>query len=347
MRVITVSTNEAGQRLDKLLAKYLDQAPKSFLYKMLRKKNITLNGKKADGSEKTVCGDEVRLFLSEETIEGFQTARTEKQAGSPQMLNGIVYEDAHLLIVNKPAGELSQKARKEDVSMNERIVAYLTAQQRREDSFTPGICNRLDRNTSGLLVAGKTLAGLQTMAELLRTRSLRKYYLCIVQGEVRKPQRVSGYLKKDETCNRVTICKDRREGEERIETAYTPLCRQDGKTLLAVHLITGKTHQIRAHLADCGFPILGDSKYADTEKIREARERYHVEHQLLHAYLLVFPELSGTLSQISGKTIAAEPPRQFVRVADQIFGREVWNDAVMEFKGSAWLRSGGAHQPDE
>lgn len=347
MRVITVSPNEAGQRLDKLLAKYLDQAPKSFLYKMLRKKNITLNGRKADGSEKTVCGDEVRLFLSEETIEGFHTAKTEKLESSPQVLNGIVYEDEHLLIVNKPAGELSQKARKEDVSMNERIVAYLAAQRGREDSFTPGICNRLDRNTSGLLIAGKTLAGLQTMAELLRTRSLRKYYLCIVQGDVRKPQKIRGYLKKDETSNRVTISQDQREGDEWIETEYAPLCRRDKKTLLAVHLITGKTHQIRAHLADCGFPILGDSKYADTGKIREARERYHTEHQLLHAYLLVFPALSGILSQVSEKTVIAEPPRQFVRVADQIFGREVWNDAVMEFKRSAWLRTGGAHQSDE
>lgn len=347
MRVITVSPNEAGQRLDKLLAKYLDQAPKGFLYKMLRKKNITLNGRKADGSEKTVCGDEIKLFLSEETIEGFHTSRTEKRENKPVVLNGIVYEDEHLLIVNKPAGELSQKAKKEDVSMNEKIVAYLLNQSGREDSFTPGICNRLDRNTSGLLIAGKTLAGLQAMAELLRTRSLRKYYLCIVLGDVAKPQRISGYLKKEETSNRVTVSQSRREGDERIETEYVPLCRTGGKTLLAVRLITGKTHQIRAHLASCGFPILGDSKYGSPEGIREARERCHTEHQLLHAYLLVFPELSGTLSKVSEKTVIAEPPRQFVRVADQIFGREVWNDAVMEFKRSAWLRAGGAHQSDE
>ncbi|MBP3577828.1 MAG: RluA family pseudouridine synthase, partial [Lachnospiraceae bacterium] len=219
MKSFLVSQNEAGQRLDKLLSKYMDTAPKSFFYKMLRKKNITLNGKKAEGSEKVTEGDEIRLFLSDETIECFQSGKkspggqsksagTEKDAVLQQIPllkeNEIVFEGKHLLIVNKPAGELSQKAKKEDISINERIVEYLKVTQKIGlDSFTPGVCNRLDRNTTGLVLAGKSLAGLQETAELLKQRTLHKYYLCIVAGKADKPRHLTGYLKKNTETNTV------------------------------------------------------------------------------------------------------------------------------------------------
>ena len=232
MKSFLVSQNEAGQRLDKLLSKYMDTAPKSFFYKMLRKKNITLNGKKAEGSEKVAEGDEIRLFLSDETIEGFQS---EKKKESAPLLkkHEIVFEGNHLLIVNKPVGELSQKAKKEDISMNERIVEYLKVTQKIGlDSFTPGVCNRLDRNTTGLLMAGKSLAGLQETAALLKQRGLHKYYLCIAEGKAEKTTYLSGYLKKEESTNTVQVVSEEafeRQGlnpkeYDRIETELIPLC---------------------------------------------------------------------------------------------------------------------------
>lgn len=351
MRVITVSSNEAGQRFDKLLAKYLDKAPKSFLYKMLRKKNILLNGKKAEGSEKVALGDEITLFLSEETILGFRTEK-EVPAGGGQKesdrLSGIVYEDEHILIVDKPAGELSQKAEKDGSSMNERIVAYLLEKYGiGKDSFTPGVCNRLDRNTSGLLIAGKSLAGLQQMAELLKQKRLQKYYLCIVCGETLETRRLRGYMKKDEEENKVRIFKNpplpehvlstEASGGQAgqyavVETEYSPLCVANGCSLLAVRLITGKTHQIRAHLASIGLPLLGDAKYGSAEENRFAREEFQVRYQMLHAFLLRFPKTEGALSGLSEQTITTPPPRLFAHTADRLFEKEKWEHAVMEFE---------------
>lgn len=373
MRVILVSPNEAGQRFDKLLAKYLDKAPKSFLYKMLRKKNILLNGKKAEGSEKVVLGDEIKLFLSEETIAGFRTKEemgsaegkkdTEAPCTEDSMLSGIVYEDEHILIVDKPVGELSQKAEKGDSSMNERIVAYLAGKYGiGNDSFTPGVCNRLDRNTSGLLIAGKSLAGLQQMAELLKQKKLQKYYLCIVCGETKETKHLRGYIKKDAAENKVQILETlplsekvssmRASGRETeqyaiVETEYSPLCAANGCSLLAVQLITGKTHQIRAHLASVGLPLLGDTKYGNPEENRFAREKFQVKYQLLHAFLLRFPKAEGALLGLSEQTITTPPPRLFVRTADRLFGKEKWEHAIMEFERVKRLGIRGAAQPDQ
>ena len=214
MQKLKVASNEAGQRLDKLLSKYLSQAGKGFLYKMMRKKNITLNGKKCDGSERVEEGDEISLFLADETIEKFSAPLPELAAlGKEKDRNSgkagkngengnrkkkqelsIVYEDKNVLIVNKPSGMLSQKAKEGDVSLNEHILNYLidsghlpVSQLR---TFRPSICNRLDRNTSGLVVAGTSLAGLQIMNGVLKDRSIHKYYQCIVKGKIDKPQMI-------------------------------------------------------------------------------------------------------------------------------------------------------------
>lgn len=371
MKSFLVSQNEAGQRLDKLLSKYMDTAPKSFFYKMLRKKNITLNGKKAEGSEKVAEGDEIRLFLSDETIEGFQSEkrkenREQNKADVPKQEipllkdHEIVFEGKHLLIANKPAGELSQKAKKEDISINERIVEYLKVTQKIGlDSFTPGVCNRLDRNTTGLILAGKSLAGLQETAELLKQRTLHKYYLCIVAGKADKPRHLTGYLKKEEATNTVTVFSVEEfkkknlnpKDYDRIETELIPLCTNGGSTLLAIQLITGKTHQIRAHMASIGLPLLGDTKYGveaekgknstEVERLNSINRALHLRYQLLHAYLLQFPKLSGALSEVSEKIITVEPPAKFARVAEELFGKEEWKHAIMEFQRSERFRTGG------
>ncbi|MCI8957597.1 MAG: RluA family pseudouridine synthase [Lachnospiraceae bacterium] len=322
MKSIIVNQNEAGQRLDKLLGKYLNLAGKGFLYKMLRKKNITLNGKKCTGSEKLTQGDEIRLFLSDETIEKFSQVTVQKVK---QVKLAIVYEDAHVLLVNKPSGMLSQKARDTDESLVEYVTGYLldTGALTREDlrSFRPSVCNRLDRNTSGLVAAGKSLAGLQILSEMFRDRSLHKYYLCVAAGTVDKARTIDGYLKKDARTNQVTIHKSPAADSSRIQTEYEPLCSRDGFTLLKVTLITGRTHQIRAHLAFEGHPVAGDYKYGDPAVNEQVKRLYGVRSQMLHSWKLVFPQMPEPLGYLGGRSFQAPVPEEFRRMFPETDGQ--------------------------
>lgn len=312
MKSIIVNQNEAGQRLDKFLGKYLNLAGKGFLYKMLRKKNITLNGKKCDGSEKLTPGDEVKLFLSEETIGKFSEVKVQ-QVKKTRL--SIVYEDEHIVLVNKPSGMLSQKARDTDESLVEYLIDYLldSGQLSREDlrSFRPSVCNRLDRNTSGLVAAGKSLAGLQQLSAMFKDRSLHKYYLCAVSGEVREKQVIDGYLKKDERTNQVKIFRQQVEDSLPIRTEYEPLACRQGFTLLKVTLITGRTHQIRAHLASIGHPIAGDYKYGNPKINEQVKAEYGVRSQMLHSWKLVFPDMDEPLRYLSRKSFTARAPQEF------------------------------------
>lgn len=348
MKEIIISECDSGQRLDKLLGRYLQEAPKSFLYKMLRKKNIVLNGKKAQGNEILQPGDAVKLFFSDETYQKFggvpicEAPRREAQMPglcpelpetgtlysaaprfAPELLPGvrppeILYEDAHILLFDKPAGILSQKASLRDVSLIEYLNAYLleSGQMTQEQCLTvrPAICNRLDRNTTGIVVAGKSLAGLQTMNRLLKDRSLRKFYRCIVCGEMQEGSRLKGWLAKDGRTNKVTVSSTPARDAKPIETEYRVLACANGLTLLEVHLITGRSHQIRAHLASVGYPILGDSKYGDFARNQAYRRTHGVSCQLLHAYRLEFPQLEGSLSYLSGRRFCAPMPELYGRL---------------------------------
>lgn len=346
MREVIISEREEGQRLDRYLEKYMPDAPKSFFYKMMRKKNIVLNGKKVSGSERIQTGDQIKLFLADETIEGFRSGKKAQEVdlGAQQMpqakrlekgarqmpqakrpTNGarqmslakrlekgarqgkielqqghydrnlpplqIVYEDAQFLVVNKPVGVLSQKADRNDRSIVEQITDYL-ADNAADDTFRPGICNRLDRNTSGLIVAGKTVRALQDMNKRFKERTICKYYLCVVHGSVLKKQYLKGYLEKDSRTNKVTVRQQPGPNSVPIATEYLPL--QQGMyqgesfTLLQVHLITGKSHQIRAHLASIGHPLVGDVKYSTKRASAFDREQLHQRVQLLHAWQLIF-----------------------------------------------------------
>lgn len=330
MRELEINANEAGQRFDKYLKKYLKEAPDSFLYKMLRKKNIVLNGKKADGREKLAAGDRVKLFLSEETVEKFSGGAPLKKvsAGLSQeelcrrIAPDILYEDSHVLLVNKPSGVLSQKAASGDISMVEYVTSYLLENGQLAEgelrTFRPSVCNRLDRNTSGIIAAGKSLAGLQALSELFRERGMGKYYLCIVRGELEETAYIRGFLKRDMKAHKVRVSEEK-EGEDwqPIETEYIPLARSSRMTLLKVHLITGRTHQIRAHLASEGHPVLGDYKYGDRGFNEAFRKKYAVKDQLLHAYELRMPELGGALLGLSEKNITAPVPALFWKIIEE------------------------------
>lgn len=319
MQTLIVTPNEAGQRLDKLLAKYMNQAGKGFLYKMMRKKNITLNGKKCDGSERLGEGDEIRLFLADETIAKFTGGGAAKPISGYYPKPDIIYEDSHILVVNKPAGLLSQKAREDDTSLNEAILNYLIDSGRMPveqlRTFRPSICNRLDRNTSGLVVAGKSLAGLQVMNGVFKDRSLHKYYQCLVNGQVKEKKLIAGFLRKDEAANTVTVYPLEVEDSVPIMTEYLPLAGNGTHTLLQVTLITGRSHQIRAHLASIGHPIVGDYKYGRQDMNDAMKKKYGVRSQLLHSWKLVMPDkLPEPLDYLSGKEMLAGLPDQFARV---------------------------------
>lgn len=316
MKEFQIRDNEAGQRFDKYLSKLLRNAPKSFFYKMLRKKNITLNGKKATGNEKLEAGDQVKLFLSDETFDKF--SQQDKATRAVTTLD-VLYEDADVLLINKPAGMLSQPDDTKEPSMVEYVIGYLLekGELTEEDlwTFRPSVCNRLDKNTSGIIAAGKSLVGLQELSELFHDRTVHKEYLCIVKGVLHEKKHIKGYLYKDTKQNKVAIYKQKQKEAQPIETVYEPLEDNGEVTLLKVGLITGRTHQIRAHLASEGHPLAGDTKYGQDAFNRRYREKYQLKHQLLHAFRLSFPDgMEGRLSDLSGKCFRAPLPAQFERI---------------------------------
>jgi 23S rRNA pseudouridine955/2504/2580 synthase len=319
MKSFTINENEAGQRLDKYLRKLLPDAPGSFIYKMLRKKNIVLNDGKAAGSEQLRPGDQVTLYLSDETFDGFRgsaeaTIRELKQV--PAQPLPVIYESEDVLVLNKPAGMLSQKAKESDVSANEHMIAYLletgAVTERDLRTFRPSICNRLDRNTSGLLLAGKTLRGLQRLSAELKSRSMDKYYRCLVVGDIPEKQLQKGYLLKDERENAVSIFQNGAPNRQYIETEYNPVERFGDYTLLEVHLITGRSHQIRAHLASLGHPLVGDPKYGDVRQNRLFEKKAGINRQLLHAYRVRFSD---------GREVWADLPGDFQAALDDLRSR--------------------------
>lgn len=331
MQEFIIKSNEAGQRLDKFLHKYLKEAPNSFLYKMLRKKNITLNKKKADGKEILNEGDCICFFFSEETFLKFRgqehlqdsfaknknhTSYAEYETAY-QKIKGveIIFENEHVAFLNKPTGILSQKSNQNDFSLNEWWIGYLlhegSIQRKQLETFKPSICNRLDRNTSGMVVCGKSLIGTQTMNRLLKERSLKKYYRTFVKGKVSKEAYCKGFLKKDESQNQVFFqpyLSQKDSGFVAIETAYRPISYLDGCTYLEVELITGKTHQIRAHLAALGHPILGDTKYGDGKWNQKYASLLKGEKQLLHSYRMEMPLLEAPLEELSHQVFLAKEP---------------------------------------
>ncbi len=315
MKEFIIQKNEENQRFDKYLKKLLPNASTSFLYKMMRKKNIVINKKKVEGNEKLKAGDVVSIFLSDETFDKFHVNLEElkKEYDALKSLNlkglKVVYEDDEMIVADKPYNMLSQKASVKDLSANEYLLGYMINKGELSfeefQTFKPSVVNRLDRNTTGLLLFGKTLNALQQLGEGIRKRSIEKYYRTIVAGELKDELELKGYLLKDEKTNKVSFHKEHVEGSDYIETGVKPLVSKNGLTLVEIHLITGKTHQIRLHLSTIGHPILGDMKYGDEKINKKYYENYKVNHQLLHAYRLEFPD---------GKVIVAEPPSVFEKL---------------------------------
>ncbi len=322
MKEFIIRQTEAGQRLDKFLCRCLPEAGQSFLYKMLRKKNIVLNDGKAQGRELLTEGDRVKLYFSDETFLKF--AKVSQPQCPPLEARMILYEDDQVILLNKPAGMLSQKASPSDRSLTEYLTAYLNQEGIGSHEgvrvFQPGLCNRLDRNTSGLVLAGKNLAAVRDLSRMLKDRSLGKYYLCLVKGSLREEGHLLAYLTKDSAHKRVRVSARPSSESSPIETSYQPLAYDRDSTLLRVHLITGKTHQIRSHLAFLGHPLAGDPKYGDPAYNRRCQKELGLERQFLHAWQLVFPSGEGrtkSLENLSGRTFTAPLPMDLKRALEK------------------------------
>ena len=337
MKEYRIGPQDEGIRLDKQLNKILDSAGTGFIYKMLRKKNITLNDKKALGSEHLKSGDIIKIFLADETFDKFSSGDKagklddikDAPGGDLSINDRIIYEDDDILIFDKPAGLLSQKAGAGDISVNELCLKYLKDKGEITNEslklFKPSVCNRLDRNTSGLIIFAKTYKVAALFSSALKERTIHKFYLCIVKGRLDEEGRAAAYLKKDEKSNMVRLFDKPVDGASAIETVYRPLAATDGYTLLEVELITGKSHQIKAQMAHLGHPLIGDYKYGDRHLNDELKERFGTCSQALHAYKLVIPGDTDTdLSAYSG-TYTAPPPKDMEELIKGLLDFDIRN----------------------
>lgn len=302
---VTVTKNDAGQRLDKFLTKTYRNLPMSLLYKAIRKKDIRLNGKRCEAADRLKEGDQIYLFLPDDALE-IAPPTYEFMHASRQL--DIVYEDEHVLLLNKKAGLLVHPDNHEYAdTLIFRVQRYLYEKGEYnpadEQSFAPALVNRIDRNTSGIVIAAKTAVALRVLNQKLKEREIEKYYLCIVHGKMPKAEdTLEAYLEKNESQNRVYISDTQKQGARTIRTRYKVLEERGDLSLLEIHLLTGRTHQIRAHLASIGHPLLGDGKYG-TNALNKGTG---FNKQALCSYRLEFAFTSDAeeLNYLNGKEFA-------------------------------------------
>ena len=303
---ITVSRNDAGQRLDKFLTKTYKALPMAMLYKAIRKKDVRLNGKRCEAADRLNEGDVIGLFLPDDVLT--QALPTYEFMHASKTLD-IVYEDEHILLLNKKVGLLVHPDDREfRDTLIFRVQRYLYEKgeyDAAENSFAPALVNRIDRNTAGIVIAAKSAAALRILNDKLKNREIQKYYQCIVHGRMPKHEdTLEGYLEKNEAQNRVYVSDKAKTGARTIRTRYKVLGERDGFSLLEIHLLTGRTHQIRAHLASIGHPLLGDGKYG-TNALNKGTG---FDKQALCSYRLKFDFTSPAdeLDYLNGKEFALE-----------------------------------------
>ena len=304
MKQLTIGKNDAGQRLDKFLQKNLPNLPQSLLYKYIRKKRIKVNGKRAEISTRLSVGDVLDLYINDEFFEKPEPTYDFLHAGTNLH---ILYEDEKVLVLDKPVGLLAHPDDREYVdTLIGRVKRYLYEKGEydpdAEQSFTPALVNRIDRNTGGIVLAAKTAEALRVLNQKMKDREIHKFYLCAVHGTP-NPEKglLKGYLWKDEKKNRVYVYKDYRPGAKTIETKYRVLKSAENMALVEVELLTGRTHQIRAHFASIGCPLVGDGKYGNNQNNRKQGGR---RKQFLYSYKTVFDFTTdaGALESLNGMT---------------------------------------------
>lgn len=307
MKEITITKNDAGQRLDRFLAKSVPLLPASLAQKYIRLKRIKLDGKRAERDTRLCEGNVLQLYVNDEF---FDTPRPENAyltVTAPKL--NVVYEDEHLILVDKKPGVAvhPHDGAEYGKTLIDHIQAYLYAKgewkPRDEHAFAPALCNRIDRNTGGIVIAAKTAEALRVLNQKIKDRELEKKYLCVVHG-IPKPRegRLEGYIFKDAKQNRVYVTPKPQPGAKTAVTLYRTLESRDGLSLVECELITGRTHQIRAMMAAAGTPLLGDGKYGKLDK------RFDRKYQALYSYKLkfAFTTDAGALAYLDGRTFTVD-----------------------------------------
>lgn len=289
MRTIDIKKNDSGQRLDKFLLKRFKTMPKSLMHKYIRTKYIKLNGKKTTPEVFLNEGDVLTLYIKDEF---FEDNKKEYEFMKASKKIELVYEDENILLIDKKPGVIVHQDKKYDADcMVHRVLRYLYEKgeydPESDKAFSPALCNRIDRNTGGIIIGAKNAMALRTINEKIRTREIRKFYLCVVKGNPKKKSdTLKDYLTKNEKKNTVRVSKNKTDNSKEIITKYKVLSydKERNLSLCEVELLTGRTHQIRAHMAYIGHPLLGDEKYGD----KSLNKRFHQNHQLLCSYKLMF-----------------------------------------------------------
>ncbi|MCD8143747.1 MAG: RluA family pseudouridine synthase [Oscillospiraceae bacterium] len=303
MKEFTIGKNDAGQRLDRWLGKTLPLLPAPLAQKYIRLKRVKVNGKRSDKSYRLQEGDLLQLYINDEFFDQPTPENAFLKLFKPHL--DILYEDENILLVNKRPGVVVHADETEKVNtLINHIQAYLYQKKEwspyAEHSFAPALCNRIDRNTGGIVIAAKTAEALRVMNQKIRDRELVKLYLCVVLGRLNPPSgRLEGYLFKDEVKKQVYVRKTPCPGAKTAVTEYRTLATKNGLSLVECDLITGRTHQIRAQMAAAGHPLLGDGKYGNGQK----NKQYHRTYQALYSYKLrfAFTTDAGGLEYLNGR----------------------------------------------
>lgn len=308
MKELTVRRNDAGQRLDRFVGKAVPLLPETLLQKYIRIKRIKLNGKGTKRDTRLSEGDVLSLYINDEFFEKPREENAYLKVGKPRI--NIVYEDENILLADKKPGVLCHSAGAWDYNtLIANIQAYLAQKgewdPKGENSFAPALCNRIDRNTGGIVIAAKNAEALRILNDKIRDREIEKYYLCAVQGRPKKPTgRLEDYLFKDAVKNQVYVKQRSEPGAKTAVTEYRLICSSGGLSLIECRLLTGRTHQIRAQMANAGMPLLGDGKYGS----ERFNKKYGEKGQALCSYRLefAFPTDAGILNYLRGKSFSVE-----------------------------------------
>lgn len=318
MKELLIRANDAGQRLDRFVGKSVPLLPESLLQKYIRLKRIKLNGKGAKRDTRLNEGDVLQLYINDEFFEKPREDNAWLKVGTPRL--NIVYEDDNILLLDKKPGVLCHSAGVWDYNtLIANVQAYMAQKgqwrPREENSFAPALCNRIDRNTGGIVIAAKNAEALRILNDKIRDREIEKYYLCAVQGKPRPPQgRLENYLFKDAQKNQVFIKGKPEPGAKTAVTEYRTLMSRGALSLVECRLLTGRTHQIRAQMSHAGWPLLGDGKYG-SERFNKVFEE---KGQALYSYRLVFkfPTDAGILEYLRGREFRVDR----VEFAEKYFG---------------------------
>ena len=319
MKRIEIGANEAGQRLDKFLRKLLKDVPLSAIFKAMRKGDIRVNGKKQKENYALQVNDVVEIRY-------IQTTKQKKEPNFIKVNSGgmkVALEDENMIIVEKWPGVLVHPDQKgAEPSLTDYVLSYLNDKgdylPENEVTFTPAPCNRLDRNTSGVVIFGKNFESLRTLNEMIREGNVEKYYMALVKGRI-KDGEYNGYIRKNEEANISKIFDTKVKDSKKISMEVTTIKSNGAFSLLEINLITGRSHQIRAHLAHLGNPILGDSKYGDRKLNSFFDNKFGLNYQFLYAYKLIFRNAKGKLEYLNNKTLAVALPPMFKKIRNDVF----------------------------